>query len=131
MCVALPGRVVEVVDTEHHIVRVEVAGETHEMSAALLADEGVAPGDWVEIHMGHAYVKLTEEEAHQMLDFMDELDAAHRGQLERLEDELDERTGADAPADATAQDDTAARGGTVAQDDVDTPVPPETDGRED
>lgn len=97
MCVGLPGRVVEVVDEAHHIVRVEVAGETHDMSAALIAHEGIAPGDWVEIHMGHAYAKLTEEEAQDMLAFMEELDAAHRGDLERLRDELDD--GADASAD--------------------------------
>lgn len=90
MCVGLPGRVVEVVDEEHHIVRVEVAGETHDMSAALIAHEGIAPGDWVEIHMGHAFTKLTEDEAQQMLDFMEELDAAHRSELEELERELDE-----------------------------------------
>lgn len=94
MCVGLPGRVVEVVDPEHHIVRVEVAGETHDMSAALIAHEGIAAGDWVEIHMGHAYTKLTEEEAQEMLAFMEELDAAHRGDLERLRDELGDELGA-------------------------------------
>ncbi len=91
MCVGLPGRVVEVVDEEHHIVRVEVGGETHDVSAALIAHEGIAPGDWVEIHMGHAFTKLTAAEAQQMLDFMEELDAAHRGELEQLERELDAR----------------------------------------
>lgn len=97
MCVGLPGRVVAVVDAEHHIVRVEVGGETHDMSAALIADEGVGPGDWVEIHMGHAFTKLTEEEAEQMLAFMEELDAAHRGDLERLQDRLGGGESQDAP----------------------------------
>lgn len=102
MCVGLPGRVVEVVDPEHHIVRVEVAGETHDMSAALIAHEGIAPGDWVEIHMGHAYTKLTEQEATEMLAFMEELDAAHRGDLERLRDELGDDEWRSAPTHGTA-----------------------------
>lgn len=111
MCVGLPGRVTGIVDEEHHIVRVEVAGEVHDMSAALIAHEGIAPGDWVEIHMGHAYAKLTEEEATQMLAFMDELDAAHRGELERLEHDLGSQ--AEDDADHGAGDgDTAEGGGT-------------------
>lgn len=108
MCVGLPGRVTEIVDEEHHIVRVEVAGEVHDMSAALIAHDGIAPGDWVEIHMGHAYTKLTEEEASQMLAFMEELDAAHRGDLERLRDELGDDEWRDAP---TRRGDDGAGGG--------------------
>lgn len=106
VCVGLPGRVIAVVDEEHHIVRVEVGGETHDMSAALIAEEGVGPGDWVEIHMGHAFTKLTEEEAEQMLAFMEELDAAHRGELERLERDLGDPTDDDGePADQGTNDD--------------------------
>lgn len=106
VCVGLPGRVIAVVDEEHHIVRVEVGGETHDMSAALIAEEGVGPGDWVEIHMGHAFTKLTEEEAKEMLAFMEELDAAHRGELERLERDLGESPGDDGePAGEDTSDD--------------------------
>lgn len=106
VCVGLPGRVIAVVDAEHHIVRVEVGGETHDMSAALIAEEGVGPGDWVEIHMGHAFTKLTEQEAQQMLAFMEELDAAHRGELERLERDLGGPAGDDASeAGGDASDD--------------------------
>lgn len=83
MCVGLPGRVVEIVDADHHIVKVVVAGETHDVNAAILRDEDVRVGDWLELHMGMAMAKLTEEQARETIAFMDELDAAHRGELVR------------------------------------------------
>lgn len=82
MCVGLPGRVVEILDADNRIVRVEVADRHYDVSAAILAeDEDVAVGDWLEIHMGFALAKLEEDEARGMLEFMEELDAAHHGEV--------------------------------------------------
>lgn len=92
MCVGLPGRVTEILDAEHHLVRVRIGDRTYEVSAAIIEDEEVEVGDWLEVHMGHALAKLSEEEAREVLDFMDELDSAHRGALEDLE-ALDEDDG--------------------------------------
>lgn len=85
MCVGLPGQIVEILDEEHRLVRVRIGDRTHEVSAAIIEDEELHVGDWLEIHMGHALAKLSEDEARQVLDFMDELDAAHRGALEQIE----------------------------------------------
>lgn len=85
MCVGLPGRITEILDAEHGLVRVRVGERTHDVSAAIIEDEDLEVGDWLEIHMGHALAKLSEEEAREALDFMEELDAAHRGALEGLE----------------------------------------------
>lgn len=85
MCVGLPGQVTEILDEEHRLVRVRVGERTYEVSAAIVEDETVEVGDWLEIHMGHALAKLTEDEAREVLDFMEELDAAHRGALQDLE----------------------------------------------
>lgn len=85
MCVGLPGRIVEILDEEHRLVRVRIGDRTHEVSAAIIEDEELHVGDWLEIHMGHALAKLSEDEARQALDFMDELDAAHRGALEQID----------------------------------------------
>jgi hydrogenase expression/formation protein HypC len=79
MCVGLPGRVVEVVDPEHGIVRVDIAGSMSTVSAGIVLSDGeqVEVGDWLEIHMGHALAKIDEAAAKEVLAFFDELDAAH------------------------------------------------------
>lgn len=81
MCVGLPGRVIGPSEKSDQLVRVEVAGEEHEISVAIL-EEDVDVGDWLEIHMGHAMAKLSEEDAQEMISFMEELDAAHRRAVE-------------------------------------------------
>lgn len=92
MCVALPGKVIEIVDEDNAIVKAEVAGDVKQISAAIVRDQGedVAIGDWLEIHMGHALAKLKEDEAREMLEWFDELDAAHR----RAFDDPDQAPGA-------------------------------------
>lgn len=81
MCVGLPGRVIGPSEKSDELVRVEVAGEEHEISIAILAED-VDVGDWLEIHMGHAMAKLSEEDAQEMISFMEELEAAHRRAVE-------------------------------------------------
>lgn len=85
MCVGLPGRITDILDPEHRLVRVRVGERTYEVSAAIIEDEDLEVGDWLEIHMGHALAKLSEDEAQEVLDFMSELDAAHRGALDALD----------------------------------------------
>lgn len=82
MCVGLPGRIVEIIDAVHGLVRAKVGDRIHQVSVAILDDEDLQVGDWVEIHMGHALARLSDEEAREALEFMDELDAAHRASLD-------------------------------------------------
>lgn len=65
MCLAIPGQVVEVVDEVNRLARVDVAGVQRNVNVGLLdeGDGGVAPGDWVLIHVGFALAKVDEEEA--------------------------------------------------------------------
>ena len=75
MCLAIPGQVVEMVDPANHIAKVEVAGVRRNVNVGLLidGDTGIAPGDWVLIHVGFAISQVDEEEA-----------IATRRQLERM-----------------------------------------------
>ena len=77
MCVALPGRVVEVTDPANGLVTVDVAGMTRTVSTAVL-DESIDVGDWLEVHSGFALAKITEDEAQEILGFVRELDRADR-----------------------------------------------------
>lgn len=65
MCLAIPGRVVELVDEVNRIATVDVAGVRRNVSVGLLDAEGdgAEPGDWVLIHVGFAISKVDEREA--------------------------------------------------------------------
>ena len=69
MCLAIPGLIVEVVDEENRLAKVDVAGVKRNVNIGLLdADgDGVGPGDWVLIHVGFAMSKIDEEEAEQAM----------------------------------------------------------------
>ena len=59
----IPGQLVELVDSNEHLARVDVSGVTRIINVGLLEDEQLQPGDWVLIHVGFAMSKIDEEEA--------------------------------------------------------------------
>ncbi|MFZ5512317.1 MAG: HypC/HybG/HupF family hydrogenase formation chaperone [Pseudomonadota bacterium] len=63
MCLAIPVRVVELLPED--MARVDVGGVRKEISLALV--EGIAPGDYVIVHVGYAIQKLDPEEAEKTL----------------------------------------------------------------
>jgi hydrogenase expression/formation protein HypC len=63
MCLGIPGQVVELVDANDHLARVDVSGVTRLINIGLLEDEPLEAGDWVLIHVGFAMSKIDEEEA--------------------------------------------------------------------
>ena len=68
MCLALPAKVVELGDGGMATVSLE--GVKKEISLALV--DGVAPGDYVLIHVGYALHKVSVEEAERTLALMAE-----------------------------------------------------------
>jgi hydrogenase expression/formation protein HypC len=75
MCLAIPGQIIDIADEANRLARVDVAGVRRTINIGLLddEDEGVAPGDWVLIHVGFAISEVDEDEA-----------IATRRQLERM-----------------------------------------------
>ena len=64
MCLGVPGRVVQIHDVKPPAATVEVKGVNRNVSLALLpADEQVAVGDYVLVHLGFAMNRITVEEA--------------------------------------------------------------------
>lgn len=65
MCLAIPGRVLEIVDEDNRLAKVDVAGVQRVVNVGLLdADgRGVGPDDWVLIHVGFAISQVDEQEA--------------------------------------------------------------------
>lgn len=90
MCLGIPGQIVELVATSEQLAKVAVSGVRRTINVALLADEGIAPGDWVLIHVGFAMSKIDEAEAQETLRalrqmgavFDDEMDMLHGSQIE-------------------------------------------------
>lgn len=67
MCLGIPGEVVELLDSNTHLAKVDVAGVRRNINVELLEDENLAPGDWVLIHVGFAMAKIDEAEAQRAL----------------------------------------------------------------
>jgi hydrogenase expression/formation protein HypC len=85
MCLAIPGQVVEIVDAENRLARVDVAGVRRNVNIGLLdGDGGVGAGDWVLIHVGFALSKVDEDEAHATLRLLQEMGEAYEQELEDL-----------------------------------------------
>ena len=86
MCLAIPGQVVELVDEENRLARVEVGGVRRNVNVGLLDGDGggVGPGDWVLIHVGFALSKVDEEEAQATLELLQRMGEAYEQELEDL-----------------------------------------------
>jgi hydrogenase expression/formation protein HypC len=82
MCLAIPGRVLEIVDERNRLARVDVAGVQRNVNVGLL--DGVDAGDWVLIHVGFAMSKVDEEEAEATLGLLQRMGEAYEQELEDL-----------------------------------------------
>ena len=86
MCLAIPGRIVEMVDDAHRLALVDVAGVRRNINVGLLdgEDGGVGTGDWVLIHVGFAISQVDEEEARATRDMLERMGADYEQELEDL-----------------------------------------------
>jgi len=63
MCLAIPGKLIEVVSDFPKAALVDVLGMKRRVDLGLIEDEHPAPGDWVLIHVGFAMSKISEADA--------------------------------------------------------------------
>ncbi len=82
MCLAIPGQVIEFVDEENRLAKVDVAGVLRNVNVGLLED--TTPGDWVLIHVGFALSKVDEDEAQATLELLQRMGEAFEQELEDL-----------------------------------------------
>ncbi|HKT60327.1 MAG TPA: HypC/HybG/HupF family hydrogenase formation chaperone [Gemmatimonadales bacterium] len=66
MCLAIPGRILQLLD-EPGLAMIEVAGVRRKVNVELLRDEGLAPDDWVLIHVGFAMSKISQADADEQM----------------------------------------------------------------
>jgi hydrogenase expression/formation protein HypC len=85
VCLAIPGRIIEVVDELNRLARVDVAGVRRNVNIGLFdGDDAVGPGDWVLIHVGFAMSKIDEEEAKETRRFLEMLGEPYEQELTEL-----------------------------------------------
>jgi len=85
MCLGIPGQVIELVDRDAGLARVDISGVRREVSVALV-DERTDPlqvGDWVLIHVGFALARIDEDDARETLELL-----AKGAELQRELDEI-------------------------------------------
>jgi len=86
MCLAIPGRIVEIVDEQNRLAKVDVAGVKRTVNIGLLdgVNEGVIPGDWVLIHVGFAISHVDEAEALATRRLLEHMGAEYEQELAEL-----------------------------------------------
>jgi len=63
MCLAIPGKVIEIASDNPRSALVDVVGMRRKVDLGLLEDDRPVPGDWVLIHVGFAMSKISEQDA--------------------------------------------------------------------
>ena len=76
MCLGIPMQVKTI---DGFNARCEAKGVQREVSLFMLQDEGVAPGDFVVVHVGYAIQKITQQEARSAWEIYDQMLAAEPG----------------------------------------------------
>jgi hydrogenase expression/formation protein HypC len=86
VCLAIPGKVIEVVDEANRLALVDVAGVRRTVNIGLLDADGISaePGNWVLIHVGFALSLVDEEEAAATLALLQGMGADYEQELEEL-----------------------------------------------
>ena len=67
MCLAIPGKILEIVADAANTALVDVVGVRRRVDLGLLEDQHPQSGDWVLIHVGFAMSKISEEDAREQL----------------------------------------------------------------
>ena len=63
MCLAIPGKIIEITADATHSALVDVMGVRRRVDLGLLQEDKPRMGDWVLIHVGFAMSKISEADA--------------------------------------------------------------------
>ena len=73
MCLAIPGKIIEIVDAENHVAKVEVGGVRRNINTGMLSERDAQIGNYVLIHVGFAMSRIDEHEAQETLRVLEEI----------------------------------------------------------
>jgi hydrogenase expression/formation protein HypC len=63
MCLAIPGKIIEISPDNQDSALVDVVGVRRKIDLGLLLEDKPVPGDWVLVHVGFAMSKISEQDA--------------------------------------------------------------------
>ena len=88
MCLAIPGRIVDISPDQPNTAVVEAVGVRRNVDLGFLRHSPLVAGDWVLIHVGFAMSKISEDDALDTLRTLGEPEAAMQEVKEyRLEEQ--------------------------------------------
>ena len=76
MCLGIAGQVIEILPHSKDLARINVFGAERMINIGLLEKDGLAPGEWVLIHVGFAIAKMDEAEAKASMEFLERMGEA-------------------------------------------------------
>ena len=92
MCLGIPGRIVEIIDVEKKLAKVDVSGVKRQINIACIVSEEhpveACVNDWVLVHVGFAMSRLNEEEARKTMALLQELGEAQK-EIESMTEPVD------------------------------------------
>ena len=86
MCLGIPGQIVEIVDTDNRVAKVDVSGVRRNVDVGLLWEgpDAVRVGDWVLIHVCFAISRIDEDEARETLRALEALGTPYEEEIADL-----------------------------------------------
>lgn len=97
MCLAIPGQIVEIVDDERDMARVDFSGVRRNVNITLVRPDGADVGKWVLVHVGFALRLIDEDEAAETLRDLELIGEEFREEMAQI------RRSADSGPDAATQ----------------------------
>jgi len=88
MCLAIPGKIVEIIDEENRIAKVEVGGVRRNVNVGMLDREEALVGNYVLIHVGFAMTRIDEQEAQETLRILEEI-GQYQEELDQFKTTID------------------------------------------
>jgi len=77
MCLGIPGKIIEIMDADQLLAKVDVSGVKRPVNIACIVDDAhpaaACIGDWVLVHVGFAMSRIDEDEAQKTLALLNEL----------------------------------------------------------
>jgi hydrogenase expression/formation protein HypC len=70
MCLAIPGKIVELHPGPLQLGTVEVSGVRRKVDLGLLQDDLPGVGEWILIHVGFAMAKISERDAVEQMEML-------------------------------------------------------------
>ena len=86
MCLAIPGRIVEILDERLQLAKAEIGGVRRTINVGLVSDDTdkIVVGDWVLIHVGFAMSKIDEHEAAATLRALADIGESYEQEMAEL-----------------------------------------------